>query len=171
VLTKERLEAAINDRAFADLPGETENEFFDCKSGIYDLSNPSKKLELAKDVSSFANAEGGFLLLGLQTERRITQSLDVIVRHTPFSEALLNIEQYYSVINDWVYPRIENLKVQWVPEKPGSERGFGIIKIPMQDTVRKPFLMTRTMTESGKFSEVLFGYVERNRNSAAPSRL
>jgi hypothetical protein len=168
VLTKERLEALINDRAFTDLVGETENEFFDCKSGIYDLSNPSKKLELAKDVSSFANADGGFLLLGIQTERRATQSLDVIARLTPFAEALLKIEQCHNVINDWIYPRIENLTVQWVSEKTGNDRGFGIIKIPIQDQARRPFLITRTLTESGKFSEVLFGYAQRSRDTSTP---
>ena len=135
MLTKERLEALINDRAFADLIGETENQFFDCKSGIYDLTNPSKKLELAKDVSSFANAEGGFLLLGVQTERRATQSLDAIVELTPFSKALLNIEQCHSVISEWIYPRIENLTVQWVSEKTGNDRGFGIIKIAARSDI------------------------------------
>jgi len=61
------LEKIISDGDFHSLIGKIENDFFDCKTGIYDLTKNSKKRELVKDVSSFANSNGGYILLGPQT--------------------------------------------------------------------------------------------------------
>jgi|SoiMethySBSTD1v2_1073268.scaffolds.fasta_scaffold360489_3 hypothetical protein len=38
----------------------------------YDLGTPSGRIELAKDVSGFANAEGGYLIVGLPSVSWLT---------------------------------------------------------------------------------------------------
>ncbi|MFX0208654.1 MAG: hypothetical protein ACFFDT_21920 [Candidatus Hodarchaeota archaeon] len=56
------LESIINNGDFNKLVGKVETEFFDCKKEGYNLENEKSKYELAKDVSSFANAKkGGFM--------------------------------------------------------------------------------------------------------------
>ena len=59
----------IADADFDRLVGEVENEWFDCKSQPYQLdAGDYAKRELAKDVTAFANAGGGYILIGFRTE-------------------------------------------------------------------------------------------------------
>ncbi len=60
-LNIKELESIIKNGDFSKLISESESEFFDCKRDVYDLKNNMAKYELAKDVSAFANAGGGYI--------------------------------------------------------------------------------------------------------------
>jgi hypothetical protein len=61
------LRAALNGAVRAEL---AECGWLDVKAGIYQLDDPAKSLELAKDVSAFANAKsGGMILVGYATKK------------------------------------------------------------------------------------------------------
>jgi len=64
------LREIVDARDFNRLIGETENQFFDAKSQPYhfDVGQDGKR-EFAKDVSAFANADGGYILVGIGTTR------------------------------------------------------------------------------------------------------
>ncbi|WP_416960784.1 helix-turn-helix domain-containing protein [Streptomyces sp. Agncl-13] len=76
--------------------GMTESEWVDFKSvgqaGPYDLSQDSKKYELAKDVAAFANADGGLLVCGFKATRRPTDLHETVVKLTPFEKRLVNTD-------------------------------------------------------------------------------
>jgi hypothetical protein len=56
-----------------------EDLFLEVKGMVpYDLTTPSGRFQLAKDVSAFANAEGGHLLIGFIHEKLPTQRIDQI---------------------------------------------------------------------------------------------
>ena len=74
-----RLADLLKQSRFADLIGMKEDHFFDAKSGAaYDLTKEQGRYELAKDVSSFANENGGFVIVGLTTEILSTEKAEQV---------------------------------------------------------------------------------------------
>src|SRR5262245_1703642 len=66
--TIETVAAILAERNLAALQGLREDQWFDAKRApAYDLMTSAGRFELAKDVSSFANAEGGHIVIGLTT--------------------------------------------------------------------------------------------------------
>jgi predicted HTH transcriptional regulator len=65
---------------------------------------------LVKDVSSFANLKGGFILIGLRTKKDRNYLGDVVEGFSCIDKNSVDLDQYYNVINDWIYPKIEGLK-------------------------------------------------------------
>jgi hypothetical protein len=143
--------------------GLAENIWLECKVTPYVLDNPKKRLELAKDVAGLANRNGGMILLGPKTERSTTIPTDVIVEIRPFSQSIMNPEQYYEVLKQWVYPELRNIEILWFPSKEDVNKGITAIIVPDQPNVLRPFLMTKTFDENEKLTEMLFGFAERRR--------
>lgn len=106
-LTRSRLEEILQTSDFDALIGEIENDWFECKGQPYQLDNDSDKRELAKDVSSFANYEGGHILIGIRTKPSSSQFGDEAEQIRSFEQSLVNINQYYNVVRDWIYPTLK----------------------------------------------------------------
>jgi len=169
MLSLEEVRKIVAGGLWGSLVGQIEGDFFDCKRTAYRLDENRQCEELAKDVSSFANAEGGFILLGFDSKRSATHPADEVTSRRPFDSKYLNAEQYYTLLRDWVLPEIDGLKVQWVPQVPGGAEGFGLIEIPPQKEARKPFVLVRTVQEDGKRRGLLVGYVQRRRDVSQPA--
>lgn len=150
------------------LIGESESEFFDCKRGVYDLEKNALKYELAKDVSAFANAGGGYILIGIETKKSEKSFFDEVIAIHPFKEGICNPKQYIDIVSDWIYPKLRDVEARWSPAKKSPNRGIFIIEIPDQPKINKPFLIKRTIQDTGKICEVLFGYSERKQESNDP---
>ena len=140
----EQLREMIFSSDFNRLVGEIENEWLECKGQPYQIERESEKRELAKDVSSFANAQGGYILIGVRTKPSATHFGDEVERIRSFHQSLLNTNQYHDVIKDWVYPEIEQITIEWVPTQRDSSKGVVVIHIPEQQESLKPFLITKT---------------------------
>ncbi len=91
-LTLDALRAIVDTKQFEEqLIGAVENECFDCKSQPYRLTEGEKakreqaKRELAKDVSGFANKNGGYIFIGFRTERSATRFGDEVKEIRPFA--------------------------------------------------------------------------------------
>ena len=68
--TIESIAQLLATRNLSEFVGLKEDQWFDAKKApAYDLATAPGRFELAKDVSSFANASGGHLFLGLTAER------------------------------------------------------------------------------------------------------
>ena len=163
-LTIKELEKIISSGDFNPMIGKIENDFFDCKSQIYDLKNEYSKRELAKDVSSFANLNGGYILVGLKTEDSKTHFGEEIKEINFIDKALVDTGQYNNVINDWIYPKIDGVEVKWITTGE-SVKGVLIIKIPPQKESQKPFLIKKIIEEK-KDSEIIFGYSKRKQDKS-----
>ena len=165
------LEQLISIGDFSNILGIHESEYFDCKRNIYSLEKDSSKFELAKDVSAFANAGGGYILIGIETKRSETSFYDEIIAIHPFKQNVCNHEQYNSVISDWIYPKLRDVKAKWYPTKEDKDKGIFVINIPNQPELNKPFLIKRTIQDTGKLSEVLFGFCERKQEANEPKTI
>ncbi|MFH1661742.1 MAG: ATP-binding protein [Candidatus Falkowbacteria bacterium] len=158
------LEKIISDGDFDSLIGKIENDFFDCKSQIYDLKNEYSKRELAKDVSSFANLNGGYILIGLKTDDSETYFGEEIKEISLIDKNLVDTEQYNSVINEWIHPKVDAVQIKWITRKEG-DKGILIIKVPPQGENQKPFLI-RKVVEEKKNTEIIFGYSKRKQDKS-----
>jgi hypothetical protein len=167
MLTVERLDELTVLSDFDSLVGEVENDWFECKGQPYQLKDDSAKRELAKDVSSFANHKGGFIFIGVRTKQSSTHYGDEVEEIRAFQQGLLDVNQYHNVIRDWVYPEIEGITIRWAATKEDATKGVVIIYIPEQRAAIKPFLIKKVLDEK-KQVEIVFGYVERRRDTSQP---
>ena len=166
------LEKIISNGDFNSLIGKIENDFFDCKGQIYDLKKDHSKRELAKDISSFANLNGGYILIGPKTKKSKTHFGDEVVEISLLSQGLVDPNQYKNVIKDWIYPdEIHGIKIYWKESKDNNSKGIIVIKIPPQKESLKPFLISKVLEEEKKVSETVFGYTERKGDRSDPKKI
>lgn len=110
------LEYLKNNPSERGLLGVVETEEIDFKSDAYDLSDDEGKFELCKDITSFANANGGVIVIGCYapSEQTETSMVDKVVsvnglsspRHGGTSTWKPGSEQQYEkVLSSLVHPR------------------------------------------------------------------
>lgn len=170
IFTKEKLEEIIESNNFDKLKEQYENEWFECKSQPYLLAENKGKRELAKDVSSFANSNGGYILIGVKTKKDDAHFGDKISEIRPFEPALASREQILKVCEEWIYPKPDGLDFNWIASKDDLTKGLAVIKIPAQSDALKPFLIKNVLDED-KQIEIMFGYAERIRDNSQPYNL
>ena len=129
-LSLNTLKEIIEQGDFDALIGHTENEFFECKRAIYLLSDERNKRELAKDVSSFANLNGGYILIGPQTKRNDLHLGDEVETISFLDQSLIVPKEHFDVIKNWVYPDILGLEIFYKPSAPNKDKGIFVIYIP-----------------------------------------
>ena len=164
---RKELEGIITTADFDNLMGEVENDWFECKSEPYQVRNEAGKRELAKDVSSFANAQGGYIFIGIKTKTSATHFGDEVEGIRVFEQGLVDTEKYHDLIRAWIYPEIEKISIQWIPSNNDSGKGLVVIKIPQQEESSKPFLIRKCL-DGEKHVEIMFGYSERKRDKSQP---
>lgn len=134
---------------FDRLIDTSESHWLDFKLAPYPLDSPKGKWELVKDVTAFANKEGGYILIGIETERHVNAVVETALRLRPVSKASVNPDQYRSVIDSWVYPQIRNVQLRWFPPAPAEAMGIFVIEISGQDDQDKYFVLRKMVDDSG----------------------
>jgi len=168
-MSLEIIRRALQDRHFEPLVGLDEANWFEAKqSAAYNLGTPSGRYELAKDVCAFANSDGGFLLIGLNTERLIEQNTDRVVSLDLCAHANFDPAQYEGIIREYVHPEIANLQVGWIPAASQPDIGLGVIEIPPQQSERKYFLTARVVEDAQALRQIVFGLSRRNKSGNDP---
>jgi len=159
----EQIQSIISDKDLSKFIGTKENFYFEAKNrNPYDLSNPNGRYELVKDVTAFANSQGGFLIIGLNTEQLIEENTDCISTLDLSDYKDFNINSYEGVIKDFVYPSIKNLKIGFVIDKQSTEKGVGYIFVPPQNEFNKYFLIKNLIEDGEKLKNIVFGIIKRN---------
>ena len=139
--------------------------------GVQDnrLEDKRQKFEFAKDVSSFANARGGVIVIGLETQRDAVLSGDVVTGWRLLDEGGVNISQYQDVLNSWLYPRLQTTpEIKWFPSRADPSGGVVGIFITNQPGQWRPFLITKSVEPDGTQSATMFGYAERLLDRSQP---
>ncbi|MBA3715060.1 MAG: ATP-binding protein [Pyrinomonadaceae bacterium] len=168
VFNRRKFEEIIERGDFRSFIGEIECEWFDCKRQPYQLDSEKDKRELAKDVSSFANTLGGYILIGVETTKSQDHFRDEVTNLKPFNQNLVDAEQYYKLLQQWVYPEVEGVGISWIASSDDDSKGIVVIKIPEQKDAVKPFLIKNFIDDGGKKVEIIFGYAERRRDNSQP---
>ena len=108
------LKEILDSGGLSCLVGIKESETLDAKLGPgYDLDTEAGRLELAKDVSSFANGSGGRNIIGVRTTPQPDEATDMIDALALIEQSLLSATAMIGVINQHVYPQIDGLEVSW----------------------------------------------------------
>ncbi len=103
------IEKILEKGDFDTLIGAYENIWLECKREPYRLESDHQKQELAKDISSIANARGGFLIIGIKTKLDETHKSDKFDEIRPFPSELIDQKKYAYIIENWIYPPIVKL--------------------------------------------------------------
>src|SRR5207244_2725189 len=123
--------AILTARNLAGLQGLKEDQWFDAKRApSYDLTTPGGRFELAKDVSSFANAEGGYIIIGLTTAEVPEEQTEQVNGFDLLAENSFNAQAIQGVLAEYLYPRVQGLQVSWVEGVDSAGLGVGVISIP-----------------------------------------
>jgi len=104
-----------------------ESLYLDYKQAAALENTDKKKNEISKDISSFANSDGGQIIYGIKENK-----------HLPIETDGLEIEKrewLNQVVNSRIYPRISGLRIQEIPLKSGKY-AF-IVSIPQSYTAHQ----------------------------------
>jgi hypothetical protein len=119
------------------LIGQPESAWLEVKSSPYNLDNEASKVELAQDVSRFANGEfEGLLVIGIRTRRR--PDGEVLSGLSPSTYPANVLRRYRDVLDRRIHPPIEGLEVEKVAVSGGD---LICIRVPAQPEELKPFLV------------------------------
>ncbi len=166
-LTLPEIAAILVHGTFDDLKGALEHEHLECKGAPYQLQHDHQKYELAKDVSCIANrsartgSDGGYILLGVRTEKSPEYYRDIVVDVSPFDQGLVDPTVYYQVLVKWLLPVSEGIDIRWYPSAANAARGIVGISITRQPADRWPIILTQVVEDSGTVSGNWIAYFER----------
>jgi len=170
VLTQDQVRDVVGQTAFDKFIGVLESEFLEFKSEPYRLAEDMQKLELAKDVSAFANTRGGFIILGVKSTKIPEYNADVAFELNPIPRDRFNQEQYEDVVRDWIYPHIKGLRFSFIQPAGSVDKGFVVLEIPPDSIASRPFLIVRgTDSNIRKERRITFGYIERFQSTNLPT--
>ncbi|MEX2738850.1 MAG: helix-turn-helix domain-containing protein, partial [Candidatus Wukongarchaeota archaeon] len=120
-VTKEDLEAFLTRKIEENL-----NLDYKTIQAYYDFD------ELSKDVSAFANSEGGLLILGFSQDeiKKGKAVVKVLPKELTWGEEALSKERLEDNLVGKIQPRIDGIKIQPVREGNGSMRVIFLVDIP-----------------------------------------
>lgn len=159
----DQIKSILDSGEFDQLIGLKEDLVFEAKGPApYDLDDPVGRFELAKDVTAFANSSGGYILVGLEHEPLPAEHTDQVKRLQLVKESEFKVSQIVGVLKEYTYPRIHGIvQVTWVASKDDTQLGLGVIYIPNQADVKKPFLIAKVAQEGQAQKEIIIGIARR----------
>ena len=161
----EQIRKILESGDFDSFIGHIENDHLDGKMSPYRLDDEKTKYELAKDVIAFANGGGGFIVMGLRTERSESHHGDEVVGVSPFDRSLVDDSRYRNILDEWVYPSIDALRLEWWNSHDGSGKGIVSIEVPIQNVSKRPFLIKKHVDENGVHGLFFSLYERRSEDS------
>ncbi|WP_296617211.1 helix-turn-helix domain-containing protein [Sphingomonas sp.] len=92
-----------------------------------DLPNPKdkdSKREFLADVTSFANAQGGDILYGIDAPKAVPLGIPGLSVEDPDAE----LRRWEDILQDGVEPRLPGLRLRWIPLE--NDHGVMLIRVP-----------------------------------------
>ena len=158
----EKLEAGD----FAALIGLTEGDWLDAKETPYILDTQKQKLELAKDVTSMANAGGGLIVIGYDCQKQPTTAGEQIIEVKPFSLSLVDPDKWGQILASLVHPPPHGVTVRVFAGQDG--KGVAAIVIDAAALTAKPYIVSKMLDEEGGNIGSYFGYFHRRGDKTPP---
>jgi schlafen family protein len=148
VKDQEELLTALSSGDFEILKGTREMQQIDFKDQPYMLNSPESIWEWCKDVAAFANGGGGSIVVGVRTEPAVDTREDIAVEHTLIPKRLVNFDQHYKLLREYLIPELRGLRMEWFP--PGGDSGLLLIDIPHQLDRDLPVVVRRVVEPGQK---------------------
>lgn len=100
------------------------------------VATDHKKKEIAKDISAFANSDGGIVIYGIrefndQLRRHLPERID------PIDRTVISKEWLEHVINSNIQPKIDNLKIHPISLSSGVNHVVYAVVIPKSNTAHQ----------------------------------
>jgi predicted HTH transcriptional regulator len=114
--------------------GIEENPELEYKAAAALQRDDKKVMEITKDVSSFANSNGGILIYGIsenQQNRYLPDTID------PVDRQAISKEWLEQILNAKIRPRIHGLKMHIVPIGKNKNLAVYILEIPKGETAHQ----------------------------------
>jgi hypothetical protein len=146
-MTREEALAILASGDFDQFVRARESLEVEFKSEPYRMEQESQRFELAKDVSALANAAGGVIVIGVQTQRDDEAAVDVVSEVRLLTTDRVDEQQYEGTVSDRVYPRLQELHVRFYGSAADGERGLVAIDVPPQQEIDRYFLVQRPIVE------------------------
>lgn len=162
------VQSILGSRKISSLIGHKEDLWFDAKSGHYDLDSPIGRFELAKDASAFANAEGGFVIVGLQTKPVAQEKTEEVSGLDLLTEPAFNQAKVAGILREYLHPSVQDLSVSWVQDIAGGGKGVGVIFVPEQPLDRRFVLIKHVVDGSVAVKQFVFGFARRHDSHNIP---
>lgn len=102
------------------LVGQHEGQWLDAKREPWQLATAGGKAEMAKDLSSLANAQGGLIIIPARTNKTSGRERIEEIRDLPVE--IVDIEQIRDVLEHWVFPPLPGLVTELVETTEGRAR-------------------------------------------------
>jgi hypothetical protein len=91
---------------------------------------------LAKAICGFANAEGGTLIIGIETAK--VDGLDVAIRKRSFDNLMRMRSQVAAIVPELLSPQHAGISISSVAEASDSSQGLIVVEVPPSD--RRPHM-------------------------------
>jgi len=110
--------------------GESESVFLECKSPTTPTLSADLRKTLAKTISGFSNTNGGVIIWGASTTKKIHSGLDVITQIEPLGNCIKFQREIEKRISILTTPPINNYSNKIIKKKSADTRGVVITYIP-----------------------------------------
>jgi hypothetical protein len=162
MLTPETVADLIRAQRPELLVGQPESQWLEVKGKPYDLKADLEALELAKDVSAFANGPaGGLLVIGFSTRKVGGRDHLRAVVAQPIRS--IDPRKYRQALERLVLPPVEGLTIEAVEVE--EEKGLLVIEIPPQSPALQPFLVIGAVSEGKVLGSHFAIYVRRGEDA------
>lgn len=158
--SREEILGLLKAATFDALIGTLESEQVDFKEQPYLLDSEHQKYCLIEDVASFANRQGGIIVVGCQTEKADVAGEYVCKVH-PIPKDLLNLNSYRSICTNHIYPPIKGLRFVVYDSPSDPSKCLLVIEIPPGSPVDRPHLLAHVLKEDEKKKTTRYALVER----------
>lgn len=127
--TLEKLQSYIDEKI-------EENIHLDYKAADSLIKSEPKKKEISKDVSAFANSDGGIIIYGIKEYKQDTKFLPEKI--DPVKRNEFSKETLEQVINSNISPKVSGVKITPITiGEPGDNDVVYIVEIPKSDTAHQ----------------------------------
>lgn len=164
-----RILEILSSRMFDRFKGLREDSYFEAKGKVpYDLESAARRYELAKDVTAFANSDGGHIVIGLQHRRLPNENTDEVYDLDLLPQTDFPAAQIGGVLKEYVRPKIKDLVIDWAPSVANEKQGLGYIYIPRQPDEQKFFLVTKILEDGEAVRQIVVGIAVRKESANIP---
>jgi predicted HTH transcriptional regulator len=167
--TTEKIAGILASRNLSELLGLKEDQWFDAKQYPgYDLTTEAARFEVAKDVSSFANADGGHIIFGLTTTEILAEKTEEVNGLQLLASAAFDASAIPGVLGEYLFPKIPGLSVAWVEDATQTGLGVGVIHVPAMSHDKRFVLMKRVLDGESVLPQIVFGIAVRRGSNSVP---